>query len=92
MNEIFKSKVGLKQELNVTKRVKTLYFNIESGMRMDVSVNERMCLLDERTCLFRTVASVLTKWICLFGDNPFRPNECDYSANGCVCSERLRSF
>ena len=38
MNEIFKSELALKQELNGTKRVKTLYSNIGNGMRMDVSI------------------------------------------------------
>ena len=77
INEIFKSKIGLEQEVNKTKRVKTLQSNIESDMRIDVSVR--------RTYMpIRDGWPVLTEWMCLFGDNLFHPNECVYLANECV--------
>ena len=51
INEIFKSKIGLEQEINKTKRVKTLLSNIESDMRMDVSVRRTyMSIRDGCTC------------------------------------------
>jgi len=37
-------------------------------------ISEWTYMFSERTCLFRMVVPALTEWMCLFRDNPFRPN------------------
>ena len=84
INEIFNSEVGVNKNKMRPKSVKTFYSYIGSGIWM--------CLYGKQINPFETIALVPTEWICLLGDNPFRPNRYVCSGNGCVWSKWLRLF
>jgi len=109
MNEIFKSEVGLKQELDGTKKRENSFVPHYKWYtnRYLCSVKRYVCserlvpfqpngcvcsgnpfqlngciCSSKRMCLFETTAPVPSELMCLFGNNPFRPNRF-------VCSKRL---
>jgi len=84
MNKIFKSKIGLKQELNGTKKCEIFNPTLKVVHEFVYSVNGYVC----------------SEWLCLFWPNGcfcskithFQTNGCVCSANRCVCSEWLCPF